>query len=309
MSYAVLFPGQGSQFVGMGADMFDAKPELLGEGADEVLGFSLRNLCLNGPEEALIRTEHAQPALYATAFALWSELESRLSGRPAGAAGHSLGEYTALAAAGALDYFDGLALVAQRGRAMAAAADREPSGMAALLGSDEESAEIIAATRRDDGGHLWVANINAPGQVVVAGGATDIEWVVGNARELGVRRAIPLNVAGAFHSPYMESAGVELSDAVAGTAFGSPAFPVWSNVAASPHDEKIGPALVAQLTSTVRFSESLRAMAATGIGSFVHVGPGDVTAGLAKRSVEGTETVVVSSLEDVDVAVEILSTA
>ncbi len=310
MSYAVLFPGQGSQFVGMGADMFDVKPELLGEGADEVLGFSLRNMCLNGPEEALIRTEHAQPALYATAFALWSELESRLSSdRPAGAAGHSLGEYTALAAAGALDFFDGLALVAQRGRAMAAAADREPSGMAALLGSDEESAEIIAATRRGDGGHLWVANINAPGQVVVAGGAADIEWVVDNARELGVRRAIPLKVAGAFHSPYMESAAVELSDAVAGTSFGSPAFPVWSNVAASPHDEEIGPALVAQLTSPVRFSESLRAMAATGIGSFVHVGPGDVTAGLAKRSVEGTETVVVSSLEDVDVAVGILSTA
>ena len=118
MSYAVLFPGQGSQFVGMGADMFDAKPELLGDGADEVLGFSLRNMCLNGPEEALTRTEHAQPALYATAFALWSELESRLSGRPAGAAGHSLGEYTALAAAGALEFFDGLALVAQRGRAI-----------------------------------------------------------------------------------------------------------------------------------------------------------------------------------------------
>lgn len=309
MSYAVLFPGQGSQFVGMGADMFDAKPELLGDGADEVLGFSLRNMCLNGPEEALTRTEHAQPALYATAFALWSELESRLSGRPAGAAGHSLGEYTALAAAGALEFFDGLALVAQRGRAMAAAADREPSGMAALLGSDEESAEIIAATRRDDGGHLWVANINAPGQVVMAGGAADIEWVVANARELGVRRAIPLKVAGAFHSPYMESAAVELGDAVAGTSFGSPAFPVWSNVAASPHAENIGPSLVAQLTGPVRFGESLQAMAATGIGSFVHVGPGDVTAGLAKRSVEGTETVVVSSLEDVDVAVGILSAA
>jgi [acyl-carrier-protein] S-malonyltransferase len=220
-----------------------------------------------------------------------------------------LGEYTALAAAGALAFFDGLALVAQRGRAMAAAADREPSGMAALLGSDEESAEIIAATRRDDGGHLWVANINAPGQVVMAGGAADIEWVVANARELGVRRAIPLKVAGAFHSPYMESAAVELGDAVAGTSFGSPAFPVWSNVAASPHAENIGPSLVAQLTGPVRFGESLQAMAATGIGSFVHVGPGDVTAGLAKRSVEGTETVVVSSLEDVDVAVGILSAA
>ena len=309
MSYAVLFPGQGSQFVGMGGDLFDAKPELLGDGADEVLGFSLRDMCLNGPEEALVRTEHAQPALYATAYALWSEMESRLSDGPAGGAGHSLGEYTALAAAGALDYFDGLALVAQRGRAMAAAADIEQSGMAALLGADEESAEIVAATRRAAGGHLWVANINAPGQVVVAGGAADIEWVVANAPDLGVRRAIPLKVAGAFHSPYMESAAIELGEAVANTSFGSPVFPVWSNVAASPHTEDIGRALVAQLTGPVRFGESLQAMAATGIGSFVHVGPGDVTAGLAKRSVEGTETVVVSSLEDVDVAVGILSAA
>jgi [acyl-carrier-protein] S-malonyltransferase len=309
MSYAVLFPGQGSQFVGMGADLFDAKPELLGGEADAVLGFSLREMCLNGPEEALTRTEHAQPALYATAYALWSELESRLSGGPAGAAGHSLGEYTALAAAGALDFFEGLALVAERGRAMAAAADIEHSGMAALLGSDEESADTITAARRAAGGRLWVANINAPGQIVVAGGAADIEWVVANARELGVRRAIPLKVAGAFHSPYMESAAVELGQAVAQASFRSPSFPVWSNVAASPHTEEIGPALVAQLTAPVRFGESLQEMAAAGIESFVHVGAGDVTAGLAKRSVEGTETVVVSSLEDVDVAVGILSTA
>jgi len=309
MAYAVLFPGQGSQFVGMGADLFDAKQELLGDRADEVLGFSLRHMCLNGPEEALTRTEHAQPALYATAYALWSELESRLSAEPAAAAGHSLGEYTALAAAGALDFFDGLALVARRGTAMAAAADIEQSGMAALLGSDEESAEIFAAGRRAAGGHLWVANINAPGQVVVAGGEADIGWVVANARELGVRRAIPLKVAGAFHSPYMESAAIDLGEAVAATCFGSPAFPVWSNVSASPHTEEIGPALVAQLTDPVRFGESLQAMAATGIGSFVHVGPGDVTAGLAKRSVEGTETVVVSLLEDIDTAVGILSAA
>ncbi|MEE9205859.1 MAG: ACP S-malonyltransferase [Acidimicrobiia bacterium] len=309
MSYAVLFPGQGSQFVGMGADLFDAKPELLGADADAVLGFSLREMCLNGPEEVLTRTEHAQPALYATAYALWSELESRLSGGPAGAAGHSLGEYTALAAAGALDFFEGLVLVAERGRAMAAAADIEHSGMAALLGSDEESADTITAGRRAAGGRLWVANINAPGQIVVAGGAADIEWVVANAREFGVRRAIPLKVAGAFHSPYMESAAVELGQAVAEASFRSPSFPVWSNVAASPHTEEIGPALVAQLTAPVRFGESLQEMAAAGIGSFVHVGAGDVTAGLAKRSVEGTETVVVSSLEDVDEAVGILSTA
>jgi len=309
MSYAALFPGQGSQFVGMGADLFDARPDLLGDAADEVLGWSLRSMCLAGPEDALTRTEHAQPALYATAYALWSELERRLPETPSGAAGHSLGEYTSLAAAGSLDFVAGLALVAERGRAMAAAADLEPSGMAALLGADEEAVETVAAGRRDEGGRLWVANINAPGQIVVAGSAADIEWVVANARDLGMRRAVPLKVAGAFHSPYMEPAAAKLARAVADISFDRPAFPVWANATGSAHSGDIGAALVAQLTGPVRFAESLRAMAGTGIETFIHVGPGDVTAGLVKRSVEGTEPVVVSSLEDVDAAVESLSVA
>jgi [acyl-carrier-protein] S-malonyltransferase len=307
MSYAVLFPGQGSQFVGMGADLFEARPDLLGDSADDVLGWSLRSMCLDGPEEALTRTEHAQPALYATAYALWSELQQRLGVAPSAAAGHSLGEYTALAAAGALSFVDGLALVAERGRAMAAAADVEPSGMAALIGADEAAAESIADARRRDGGSLWVANINAPGQIVVAGGDVDIQWLVSEARDLGVRRAIALKVAGAFHSPYMKPAAEHLVHAIADRSIAQPVFPVWANVTAQPHGADIGAALAAQLTGTVRFAESLRHMAASGVETFVHVGPGDVTAGLAKRSVEGTEPVVVSSLEEVDAAVEILS--
>jgi [acyl-carrier-protein] S-malonyltransferase len=309
MPYAVLFPGQGSQFVGMGGDLFDARPDLLGDAADDVLGFSLRHMCLDGPEEALTRTEHAQPALFATSFALWSELEQRLPSAPAAAAGHSLGEYTALAAAGAFGFLEGLALVAERGRAMAAAADLEASGMAALVGADEDLASTVAATRRSEGGRLWVANINAPGQVVVAGGASDIDWVVANARQLGVRRAIPLKVAGAFHSPYMESAADELSMAIATTSFTAPRFPVWANVTATEHSADIGSALVSQLTAPVRFGESLLAMTEVGIDTFVHVGPGDVTAGLAKRSVEGTEPVVVSSPDDFEAAAGTLSAA
>jgi [acyl-carrier-protein] S-malonyltransferase len=307
MSYAVLFPGQGSQFVGMGADLFEARSDLLGDAADDVLGWSLRSMCLEGPEEALTRTEHAQPALYATAFALWSELRPRLGEAPSGAAGHSLGEYTSLAAAGSLSFLDGLALVAERGRAMAAAADIEPSGMAALIGADEVAAESIVATRRLDGGRLWVANVNAPGQIVVAGGEADIQWVVEEARELGVRRAIALKVAGAFHSPFMEPAAKHLASAIAGKEIVQPAFPVWANVTAQPHGTDIAAALVAQLTGTVRFADSLLHMAASGVDKFVHVGPGDVTAGLAKRSVGGTEPVVVSSLEEVDAAVESIS--
>ncbi|HUG74856.1 MAG TPA: acyltransferase domain-containing protein, partial [Acidimicrobiia bacterium] len=163
MSLAVLFPGQGSQHVGMGGDLFDARPDLLGEAADEVLGWSLRRLCLDGPEEALTGTDRAQPALYAVAYALWRTLVDHLDGPPQASAGHSLGEYTALVAADALSYAAGLALVAARGRAMAAAADLEPSGMAALIGGDDAAAQALAVTRRDLGGRLWVANLNAPG--------------------------------------------------------------------------------------------------------------------------------------------------
>jgi len=302
MNHAVLFPGQGSQFVGMGADLFDAMPDLLGA-ADDALGWSLRRLCLDGPEEALTRTEHAQPALFAVSYALWMALAVRIA-RPAGAAGHSLGEYTALAAAGSFGFLDGLRLVAARGRAMAAAADADLSGMAALIGGDFAAAEALAAARRAAGGRLWVANLNAPGQVVVAGGVADLLWAGEHAAEHGLRRVVALNVAGAFHSPIMAPAAASLGAAVEATPMGAPAFPVWANATARPHEGDIGSTLLAQLTSPVRFAESLTAMAASGIDAFVHVGPGDVTAGLARRSVEGTEAIAVSSLEDIGAAAD-----
>jgi [acyl-carrier-protein] S-malonyltransferase len=299
VKYAVLFPGQGSQAVGMGAELFDLRPDLLGEAADEVLVWSLREMCLEGPEDALTRTEHAQPALYAVSFALWSEVGRHLHRPPSAAAGHSLGEYTALASAGVLEYLAGLRLVAARGRAMAQAADREHSGMAALVGADPGSAESMASARRAEGGRLWVANLNAPGQVVIAGGAADIDWAVANAGEFGARRAIPLRVAGAFHSPFMDSAAEALRAAVTGLAAYEGDFPVWANATARPYGDDPGELLVAQLTSTVRFAECLEAIAASGVTAFLHVGPGDVTAGLAKRSVEGAEAFAVSSLDDV----------
>lgn len=299
MSYAVLFPGQGSQEVGMGAELFSARPDLLGDAADEVLGWSLREMCLEGPEEELTRTEHAQPALYAVSFAMWDTLRPELPSMPQAAAGHSLGEYTALAAAGAIDFLDGLWLVAERGRGMAEAADAEPSGMAALIGGDESAAEELAEARRAMGGRLWVANINAPGQVVVAGGSDDIVWAGEHASDHGIRRVIPLKVAGAFHSPFMESAATRLATAMERVEFSSPEFPVWANATARPHGREVGRALLEQLTSPVRFGASLAGMAAHGATSFVHVGPGDVTAGLAKRSVESTEALVVSSPSDV----------
>ena len=306
MKYALLFPGQGAQYVGMGADLFASSPRL-GSPSDEVLGWSLQAMCLEGPEEALTRTEHAQPALYALAFEQWDRLSAAVGQPPAAAAGHSLGEYTALAAAGVLSFEDGLRLVAKRGQAMQAAADLEPSAMAALLGSDPEAAEAIAAQRRADGGRLWVANLNAPGQVVVAGSAADIDFVIEHARELGVRRAVPLKVAGAFHTPFMQPAADDLAVAVADVAFGEPAFDIYSNVTAAPLVGDVASVLVEQLTSTVRFQQSLAKMAADGIDIFVHVGPGDVTAGMAKRSAPDSDVLIVNDQASLEAAVEHLA--
>lgn len=299
MAFAVLFPGQGSQFVGMGADLFDAVPDLLGEAADEFAGFSLRRMCLEGPEEELTRTEHAQPALFALSYALWHEFSPQVPA-PTAAAGHSLGEYTALAAAGVYSYEAALAIVAERGRAMADAADAEPSTMAAVIGGDLEAVEAVTARRREDDGRLWVANINAPGQVVVAGGRDDVEWLQDNARDLGLRRVVPLSVAGAFHSPFMEPAAERLTAALGRFDPGPPAFPVYANVSAAPvAGAAVTDSLAAQVVSPVRFSETLEAMWDDGIDTFVHVGPGDVTAGLAKRTLKEAQVLTVSTLADI----------
>ncbi|MDH5421041.1 MAG: ACP S-malonyltransferase [Acidimicrobiia bacterium] len=308
MNYAVLFPGQGAQYVGMGADLFESASELLVERADEILGWSLKDMCLVGSEEALTRTEHAQPALYALAYALWQDFSAAMGNRqPSAAGGHSLGEYTALTAAGALSFENGLRLVAERGLAMAAAADLEPSAMAALLGADPDLAEGIAANRRSAGGRLWVANLNAPGQVVVAGGEADIDWVVEQSREFGVRRAVKLNVAGAFHTPFMAPAAEQLSDSIADVEFSEPRFDVYGNVTAAPLGANLGQGLVDQLTSPVRFAESLANMSDVGVEVFVHVGPGDVTAGMARRSAPDREVLVVNDQESLEAAVQRLA--
>lgn len=306
MPYAVLFPGQGSQFVGMGAELFETRSDLIGGSADAVLGFSLRQVCLEGPEETLTRTEHAQPALYALAYALWEELAPHVPA-PAAAAGHSLGEYTALAAAGVFSFSEGLGLVAERGRAMAAAADAAPSTMAAVIGSDLADVDEVCRRRRDEGGRIWVANINAPGQIVVAGGVEDVEWLSAAARDLGLRRVVPLAVAGAFHSPYMAPAAERLATALEGITPVAASFPVYANVSARPVEAaEVGRSLVEQVTAPVRFSDTLQAMAEAGIDTFVHVGPGDVTAGLAKRTMREAAVITVSSPADVPSAREAL---
>ncbi len=290
----------------MGADLFEARPDLLGETADEVLGWSLRKVCLEGPEEVLTSTDRAQPALFALSYALWDELAARLEGsRPVGAAGHSLGEYTALAAAGVIDYPAALPLVAARGRAMDQAADAEPSGMAALLGVEVDAAERLARSIREDGGRLWVANINAPGQVVVAGGTEDIAALTERGRELGVRRVVPLRVSGAFHSPLMIPAVEPLREALAAVSFNPPAFPVWSNVTALPFPtDGVSALLSRQVTAPVLFATILEGMAAAGATRFVHVGPGDVTTAMAKRTVPDAEVLTVNAIGEIEETVE-----
>ncbi len=306
MRYAVLFPGQGSQTVGMAEDVLSERTDLLGSAANDVLGWDLADTIRNGPEDLLTQTDRAQPSLYATSYALWEALASQVTTQPTAAAGHSLGEYTALAASGALDYWAGLALVSARGRAMAEAAAANPSSMAAVIGADGELAERIASDRRQAGGHLWVANLNAPGQVVLAGGIADIDWLVASARDLGVRRAIPLNVAGGFHSPLIESAAAALAGALADVAFTEGAFPVYSNVEAAPARD-VAVSLATQLTHPVRFSESIEAMLTAGIDTFVHIGVGDVTAGLVKRTSRDAATHVVATLEQASMVAAELS--
>lgn len=306
MNYAVLFPGQGSQTIGMGADVFAQRPDLLGAAAEQTLGWSLERLVASGSEEELTRTDRAQPALYGVAYALWEAFSAAVSTPPIAAAGHSLGEYTALAAAGAMDFQTGLGLVAARGTAMQRCAEQADSGMAALLGADLATAEALCDARRESGGELWVANINAPGQVVVAGGAEDIHWAVEHGRDHGVRRVIPLKVAGAFHSPFMAAASQELGAALAGVTFAIPEFDVFANVTAAPVND-IRSNLADQLVNQVRFSETLLAMADAGVGTFVHIGPGDVTATMARRTVKQASVLVVSEIDDIAAVAEELT--
>jgi [acyl-carrier-protein] S-malonyltransferase len=305
MKYAVLFPGQGSQSVGMCPDVLEMRADLFTEARD-VLGWDLATVISEGPDELLTSTDRAQPALYATSFALWEAFRSHAHGAPSAGAGHSLGEFTALTASGAMSFREGLSLVAERGLAMAEAASASPSGMAALIGADEEAAREVCAARVASGGRLYVANLNAPGQVVLAGGDDDLVWLEANSRELGIRRVIRLAVAGGFHSPFMAAAAERLDGALSRVEFSIGGFDVYANATAAPATEP-RVSLREQLTSPVRFSETLEAMAASGIDTFVHIGPGDVTAGLARRTVPGATVHVVASIDDARDAGERLS--
>ncbi|NDJ35649.1 MAG: ACP S-malonyltransferase [Chloroflexi bacterium] len=299
---AYLFPGQGSQTVGMGhslAEAYHVARQTFQE-ADDVLGFGLTDLCFNGPEDALNDTANAQPALYAAGIAALRVLYEAWDTdfQPAFTAGHSLGEFTALTAAGALTYPDGLLLVRRRGELMRDAGEHQPGGMAALLGPTLEAVQALCdRTQAETGGVLVIANDNCPGQVVVSGSQDAVAYAVENAGSIGAKRAVRLNVSVATHSPLMQSAAHEFAQTVAATPLHPPRIPVVGNTTGQvlTDVDAIRAELNAQLTGPVRWTDSIRTMVDAGVTHFLEIGAGKVLTGLLRRIDRGAAGIVVDS--------------
>jgi len=296
----VLFPGQGSQEVGMGRDVYEASPaaRAVFEAADRVLGFGLSKLCFEGPDAELRRTENQQPAILTTSVALLRALEERVALAPACLAGHSLGEYTALVASGALTLESAVALVHARGRFMQEAVPEGRGAMAAILGAEPEAvAESCAAAARETGLVVEPANWNSPLQTVIAGDAAAVERACAEARSRGAKKAVPLPVSAPFHCSLMAPAAEKLAAELAGVRFAAPRVPVVSNVDAEPNRDaaRIPELLRRQVTAPVRFTESVRRMAALGATRVLEVGPGRVLTGLVARIERGLARANLSS--------------
>ncbi|RLD60302.1 MAG: [acyl-carrier-protein] S-malonyltransferase [Bacteroidetes bacterium] len=278
---AYVFPGQGAQFVGMGKDLYDNSDlaKNLFEKANKILGFNITELMFNGTDEDLKQTKVTQPAIFLHSVILAETLNDFA---PDMVAGHSLGEFSALVANKTLSFENGLILVSKRAMAMQKACEKEPSTMAAIIGMEDEVVEKVCSEIDEV---VIPANYNSPGQVVISGSIKGIDLAVEKLTELGAKRAIKLAVGGAFHSPLMESARVELENAINSTNFNKPICPVYQNVNAKPTDDPaiIKQNLISQLTSPVRWTQTVKNMLAAGADSFTEVGPGKVLQGLIKK--------------------------
>lgn len=314
MDVVLLFPGQGSQKPGMGRDLADAFPaaRAVFDAADEALGESLSTVCWEGPADTLTLTSNAQPALLTHGAAAWAAIRERVEGRVRAAAGHSLGEFTAYHATGALTLTNAVRLVRTRGALMQEAGVERPGAMAAILGDLSEPIESVCARASADpeGGVVVAANFNSPGQVVISGEVAGVERAMAMCKEVGAKRAMRLAVSGAFHSPLMRPAADGLQAAIDAAGFGAPAHPVYANVTAAPvTDAATAERLcVEQLTAPVRWSALIERLAADHPDAlFVEVGPGTVLAGLVRKIAPAIATAPCGTAADVEHLLERLS--
>ncbi len=296
---AYVFPGQGSQWVGMGRDLyqdFEAAKTVFDQ-ADEALGFSLSRLCFDGPEEELRQTINAQPAIVTASFACLEACREGVDLPPASfVAGHSLGEYTALAAAGVLDFADTVSLARERGRLMHEAGQMTPGGMAAIIGLDEAPLSGLCA---ESGAQI--ANINCPGQIVISGAEGNLNQAVELAKSRGAHRAIPLQVSGAFHTPLMQPAVDGMAKIIAKLEFRDPTTPIIGNTTAQPLTtaQAVKEELLNQLCNCVQWQRSVEYMTGDGVSAFIEIGPGRVLAGLIKRIDRGVKILNIGDAESV----------